>query len=223
MKGRSLKNIIFSHAIISLILLFFSIFLFVFNVAITIIYDINKSKYENEVQLTAKYLDVFFEKTASSILGVVKSDIPLERKIGEISKEKAVLRSGFLKRTDGEYPVPVRYYPENPDAFFYSGSFQTTDDLYFFSTSPIRDLYDLSVYNEVSVIYPMDDNLYIIVFLDRNYLNGLLATLKNAGAVLPDAFSLLPPAKRPRATNNIKHVNNSFFIVSPFILVFSSL
>ena len=184
MKGRSLKNIIFSHAIISLILLFFSIFLFVFNVAITIIYDINKSKYENEVQLTAKYLDVFFEKTAISILGVVKSDIPLERKIGEISKEKAVLRSGFLKRTDGEYPVPVRYYPENPDAFFYSGSFQTTDDLYFFSTSPIRDLYDLSVYSEVSVIYPMDDNLYIIVFLDRNYLNGLLATLKNAGAVL---------------------------------------
>ena len=56
-KGRSLKNIIFSHAIISLLLLFFSIFIFVFNVAITIIYDVNNSKYENEVQMTAKYLD----------------------------------------------------------------------------------------------------------------------------------------------------------------------
>ena len=68
MTGRSLKNIIFSHAIISLILLLFSIFIIVYNVSITIIYDINNSKYENEVQMTAKYLDMFFDNTAESFL-----------------------------------------------------------------------------------------------------------------------------------------------------------
>ena len=71
MKGRSLKNIIFRHAIISLILLLFSIFIIVYNVSITIIYDINNSKYENEVQMTAKYLDMFFDSTAESLLKIV--------------------------------------------------------------------------------------------------------------------------------------------------------
>ena len=68
MTGRSLKNIIFRHAIISLLLLLFSIFIIVYNVSITIIYDINNSKYENEVQMTAKYLDMFFDNTAESFL-----------------------------------------------------------------------------------------------------------------------------------------------------------
>ena len=85
MTGRSLKNIIFSHAIISLLLLFFSIFIFVFNVAITIIYDVNNSKYENEVQMTATYLDIFLDSTADHFLDIVEADFTLERKIGELS------------------------------------------------------------------------------------------------------------------------------------------
>ena len=183
-KGRSLKNIIFSHAIISLLLLFFSIFIFVFNVAITIIYDVNNSKYENEVQMTAKYLDIFLDSTADHFLDIVESDISLERKIGELSKRREVLRAGYLKEADDDYPVPVRYSPVNPDSFFSAGNFQGNTDSYFFSTSPIKDLYDSSVYEEISVLYPMDSKLFIIVFLDRTYINGLLATIKNAGAVL---------------------------------------
>ena len=184
MKGRSLKNIISRHAIISLLLLLFSIFIIIYNVAITIIYDINNSKYENEVQMTAKYLDMFFDNTAESFFKIIKSDIPLDRKPVEISKAKTVLCSGFLRRAQVEYPVPVRYTPVYPDTFFPSGNFQSNSDSYFFSTSPIRDLYDSSVYEEVSIIFPVEDNLFIIVFLDRTYINGLLATLKNAGAVL---------------------------------------
>ena len=185
MKGRSLKNIIFSHAIISLLLLFFSIFIFVFNVAITIIYDVNNSKYENEVQMTAKYLDIFLDSTADHFLDIVESDISLERKIGELSKRREVLRAGYLKEADDDdYPVPVRYSPVNPDSFFSAGNFQGNTDSYFFSTSPIKDLYDSSVYEEISVLYPLESNLFIIVFLDRTYINGLLATIKNAGAVL---------------------------------------
>ncbi len=184
MTGRSLKNIIFRHAIISLLLLLFSIFIIVYNVSITIIYDINNSKYENEVQMTAKYLDMFFDNTAESFLKIISSDTPMERKIGAISKSKAVLRSGFLEKTHGKYPVPVRYYPVNPGTFFPSGSFQSNSDSYFFSTSPVKDLYDSSTYEEISIIYPLENDLFIIVFLDRTYINGLLATLKNAGAVL---------------------------------------
>ena len=184
MKGRSLKNIIFSHAIISLLLLFFSIFIFVFNVAITIIYDVNNSKYENEVQMTAKYLDIFFDSTADHFLDIVESDITLERKIGELSKRREVLRAGFLKRRDADYPVPVRYTPVNADSFFSAVNFSGNIDSFFFSTSPIKDLYDSSVYEEISVLYPLDSDLFIIVFLDRSYINGLLSTLKNAGAVL---------------------------------------
>lgn len=184
MKGRSLKNIIFSHAIISLLLLFFSIFIFVFNVAITIIYDVNRSKYENEVQMTAKYLDKIFDSIADSFLDVIESDLSLERKIDELSKRREVLRAGFLKRTDAEYHVPVRYSLASQEAFFPSGySFNNTDS-YFFTTSPIKDLYDSSVYEEISVLFPVDDELFIIVFMDRTYITGLLATLKNAGAVL---------------------------------------
>ena len=184
MKGRSLKNIIFRHAIISLILLLFSIFIIVYNVSITIIYDINNSKYENEVQMTAKYLDMFFDSTAESLLKIVESDTPLDRKPGQISKYKSVLRSGFLRSAEGEYPVPVRYSPADPDVFFPSGSFQSNSDSYFFSTSPVRDLYDSSIYEEISIVYPLEDGLSVIVFLDRGYINGLLATLKNARAVL---------------------------------------
>ena len=105
MKGRSLKNIIFSHAIISLILLAFSIFIILYNVAITIIYDLNNSKYDNEVQMTAKYLDLFFDDTAESFLRIIRSDIPLDRKPAEISRNKAVFRAGFSDR----------YYPVKPD------------------------------------------------------------------------------------------------------------
>ena len=175
MTGRSLKNIIFRHAIISLILLLFSIFIIVYNVSITIIYDINNSKYENEVQMTAKYLDMFFDSTAESFLTVVRGGAPLDRKIGEIAKARSVLRSGL---------IPERFSPVNPDAFFPSGGFQNSSDPYFFSTSPVRDKYDSSTYEEISIVYPLENNLFIIVFLDRNYINGLLAPLKNAGAVL---------------------------------------
>ena len=174
MKGRSLKNIIFSHAIISLILLSFSIFIILYNVAITIIYDLNNSKYENEVQMTAKYLDMFFDGKAEDFLHIIKSDIPMERKIGEISRDKAVLRAGL---------IPVRFSPVNPDAFFPSGNFQSSSDPYFFSTSPLRDLYDSQVQKEISIVYP-SDGLFFVVLLDRTYITGLLATLKNAGAVL---------------------------------------
>ena len=184
MTGRSLKNIIFRHAIISLILLLFSIFIIVYNVSVTIIYDINNSKYENEVQMTAKYLDMFFDNTAESFLAVIRDDIPLDRKTGEISRNRAVLRSGFMCRVHGDFPVPVRYSPASLDTFFPSGGFKSNDDPYFFSTSPVRDLYDSSTYEEISIIYPLEENLFIIVFLDRTYINGLLATLKNAGAVL---------------------------------------
>ena len=184
MTGRSLKNIIFRHAIISLVLLLFSIFIIVYNVSITIIYDINNSKYENEVQMTAKYLDMFFDSTAESFLSIVRGNVPLDRKIGEISRNRAVLRSGFLCRVHGDFPVPVRFSPVNPDAFFPSGGFQNSSDPYFFSTSPVRDKYDSSTYEEISIVYPLENNLFIIVFLDRNYINGLLAPLKNAGAVL---------------------------------------
>ncbi len=183
MKGRSLKNIISRHAIISLLLLLFSVFIIIYNVAITIIFDINKSKYENEVQMTAKYLDMFFDTTAESFLNIIKSDIPLDRKPVEISKNKAVLRSGFLKRSHVEYPVPVRYSSVSPETFFPSGRLQNSNVKYFFSTSPIMDLYDSSEYKEISIIYPVKEGLFIIVFLDRTYINGLLATLKNAGAV----------------------------------------
>lgn len=184
MSGRSLKGIIFRHAIISLLLLLFSIFIIVYNVSITIIYDINNSKYENEVQMTAKYLDMFFENTAETFLKIITADIPLERKIGQISKAKTVLRAGFLKKMQADYPVPLRYFPASPDSFFPSGNFQNDSDPYFFSTSPVKDLYDSSTYEEISIIYPLDDGLCIIVFLDRTYINGFLATLKNAGAVL---------------------------------------
>ena len=183
MTGRSLKNIIFSHAIISLILLAFSVFIIVYNVAVTIIYDLNNSKYENEVQMTAKYLDMFFDNTAESFLRKVRSDIPLDRKPVEISRERAVLRSGFLKKGSFDAPVPVRYSPADSENFFPSDGFQSNNDPYFFSTSPVKDLYDSSVYGEVSIVYPLEDNLFIIVFLDRNNINGLLSTLKNAGAV----------------------------------------
>ena len=184
MKGRSLKNIIFRHAIISFLILLFSIFVIVYNVVVTIIYDINNSKYENEVQMTAKYLDMFFDNTAESFLKIIRTDTPLERKVVEISRSRAVLRVGFLKGMQAEYSVPVRYSPANPEAFFPTGGFQNSSDQYFFSSSPIKDLYDSSTYEEISIIYPVNDGLYIIVFLDRTYINGLLATLKNAGAVL---------------------------------------
>ena len=173
-KGRSLKNIIFSHAIISLILLAFSIFIILYNVAITIIYDLNNSKYDNEVQMTAKYLDLFFDDTAESFLRIIRSDTPLDRKPAEISRNKAVFRAGFSDR----------YYPVKPDEFFPSDSFKNSSDPYFFSTSPVRDQYDSLIYNEISIVYPVEENLFIIVFLDKTYINGLLATLKNAGAVL---------------------------------------
>ena len=184
MIGRSLKNIIFRHAIISLVLLLFSIFIIVYNVSITIIYDINNSKYENEVQMTAKYLDMFFDSTAESFLAIVKNGTPLDRKAVEIARAKPVLRSGFLRRSQTDYSVPIRYSPVEPDSFFPSGGLHNSSDSYFFSTSPVRDLYDSSINVEISIIYPLDDNLFIIVFLDRAYINGLLAPLKNAGAVL---------------------------------------
>ena len=184
MRGRSLKNIIFRHAIIALLLLSFSIFIIVYNVAITIIYDISNSKYENEVQMTAKYLDMFFDSTAESFLKIISSDISLDKKVRELSREKSVLNVGFLKGKRDEYPVPVRYSPVNPDAFFPSGRLQNNSAPYFFSTSSVRDLYDSFTYEEISIIYPLENDLFIIVFLDRSYINGLLATLKNAGAVL---------------------------------------
>ena len=174
MKGRSLKNIIFSHAIISLILLSFSIFIILYNVAITIIYELNNSKYENEVQMTAKYLDLFFDKKAEDFLRIIKSDNPMERKIGEISKDKAVLRAGL---------IPVRFSPVNPDTFFPSGNFQSSSSSFFFSTSPLRDLYDSQVQEEISIVYPVEGGIFVVAFLDKTYITGLLATHKNAGAV----------------------------------------